>query len=339
MWRKKVVQESLSPDPNIQDPTSSQGLNRYSYCYGNPLMYTDPDGENPLLLIGLIIWDIGINMEMYGEETNNQTLCNIGNIVSTGGSILTGFGGLPLLPQMLLNSSMAGFNTALNGGSFEKGFVQTALPSAVLYGLNEIGNIHWSENCVATGRFDGSVMYPWHVRIKNLLPVFNYLDEHQSLLSGISNAIDMNLLPKSKLLPMYTNSTLEFNGNSLELVKHYDDGSISIGDCWHAQSGPFGCGRLPNGPYTGNNLRIRTDNPGMMKYRVGFSMDLTPPDGTDIIDDNGIIRNQLRIHPMGGNGTEGCIGIIDNHAGLMRFYNEIHNYLNRFHNITVNVYY
>lgn len=35
----------FSPDPQVQNPFSTQGYNRYSYCGNNPVMYTDPDGE------------------------------------------------------------------------------------------------------------------------------------------------------------------------------------------------------------------------------------------------------------------------------------------------------
>ena len=35
----------LSPDENIQNPDFSQNYNRYSYCYNNPLSYSDPSGE------------------------------------------------------------------------------------------------------------------------------------------------------------------------------------------------------------------------------------------------------------------------------------------------------
>lgn len=35
----------LNPDPFVQDPTSTQSFNRYSYCLNNPLRYTDPTGE------------------------------------------------------------------------------------------------------------------------------------------------------------------------------------------------------------------------------------------------------------------------------------------------------
>lgn len=35
----------LSPDPYVQNPENSQSYNRYSYCWNNPLKYTDPNGE------------------------------------------------------------------------------------------------------------------------------------------------------------------------------------------------------------------------------------------------------------------------------------------------------
>ena len=35
----------LNPDPLVQDPTSTQSFNRYSYCLNNPLRYTDPTGN------------------------------------------------------------------------------------------------------------------------------------------------------------------------------------------------------------------------------------------------------------------------------------------------------
>ena len=40
-----VLGRMLSPDNFVQDPSSSQSYNRYSYCWNNPLKYTDPSGE------------------------------------------------------------------------------------------------------------------------------------------------------------------------------------------------------------------------------------------------------------------------------------------------------
>lgn len=45
----------LSPDNYVSTPFGTQGYNRYSYAMNNPLSYTDPDGNNPLLIAALII--------------------------------------------------------------------------------------------------------------------------------------------------------------------------------------------------------------------------------------------------------------------------------------------
>ena len=39
-----VLGRFLSPDPMVQAPYDTQGLNRYAYVRNNPLRYTDPSG-------------------------------------------------------------------------------------------------------------------------------------------------------------------------------------------------------------------------------------------------------------------------------------------------------
>ena len=39
-------QRFMNPDPDIQDPSNAQNLNRYTYCLNNPLKYIDPSGED-----------------------------------------------------------------------------------------------------------------------------------------------------------------------------------------------------------------------------------------------------------------------------------------------------
>jgi len=62
-----VLGRFLSPDPYVQAPDFSQSFNRYSYCLNNPLIYTDPDGENPFLIAaliyGLFFTDIGYDIQ------------------------------------------------------------------------------------------------------------------------------------------------------------------------------------------------------------------------------------------------------------------------------------
>jgi RHS repeat-associated protein len=48
----------LSPDNYVQDASGTQNFNRYSYCFNNPMLYTDPSGELPWLIpviIGAVV--------------------------------------------------------------------------------------------------------------------------------------------------------------------------------------------------------------------------------------------------------------------------------------------
>ncbi|RPJ39028.1 MAG: hypothetical protein EHM35_03240, partial [Planctomycetaceae bacterium] len=44
-WYEPYLNQFLSPDSIIPDPANPQSLNRYMYCLGNPLKYTDPTGH------------------------------------------------------------------------------------------------------------------------------------------------------------------------------------------------------------------------------------------------------------------------------------------------------
>ena len=59
----------LSVDNYVQNPDYTQCFNRYSYCFNNPLKYTDPDGENPLLFIAkayfLFFTETGYELQKY----------------------------------------------------------------------------------------------------------------------------------------------------------------------------------------------------------------------------------------------------------------------------------
>ncbi len=65
-----ILGRMLSPDVVIQDEQSSQAYNRYSYCFNNPLRFTDPSGyvvdwyeKN-----GVIIWDDYVTSEANTPE-------------------------------------------------------------------------------------------------------------------------------------------------------------------------------------------------------------------------------------------------------------------------------
>jgi len=58
-----VIGRFFSPDPQVQNPFSTQGLNRYTYCGNNPVMYMDEDGEFAWIIpviSGLV--NLGVNI-------------------------------------------------------------------------------------------------------------------------------------------------------------------------------------------------------------------------------------------------------------------------------------
>jgi RHS repeat-associated protein len=50
-----VLARFLGIDPYVQAPDFTQSYNRYAYGLNNPFKYTDPEGENPVLIAAIII--------------------------------------------------------------------------------------------------------------------------------------------------------------------------------------------------------------------------------------------------------------------------------------------
>ena len=66
-----VLGRMLSPDIAIQDDYNAQAYNRYSYCFNNPLRFTDPSGyfvENPPYYFMLLNPDKILLKYYYGVE-------------------------------------------------------------------------------------------------------------------------------------------------------------------------------------------------------------------------------------------------------------------------------
>jgi hypothetical protein len=61
-----VVGRFLSPDNYVQAADFSQSYNRYSYCWNNPLKYTDPSGEFLTWNFGKGGFSIGFNLTPIG---------------------------------------------------------------------------------------------------------------------------------------------------------------------------------------------------------------------------------------------------------------------------------
>ena len=112
----------LSPDNYVQDATSTQSYNRYSYALNNPLKYRDPSGE--LIWIPIIIGAVigGTSGYMIGHASGAIGLDMAGYIA--GGALIGGLSG----------GAAVGVSAA-GGGAMLAGAVAGAVGGAGFNGL------------------------------------------------------------------------------------------------------------------------------------------------------------------------------------------------------------
>ena len=65
-----VIGRMLSPDVAIQDEHNMQAYNRYSYCFNNPLRFTDPSGYVVSDGLGYLDWNYLIDVEFDNLRIN-----------------------------------------------------------------------------------------------------------------------------------------------------------------------------------------------------------------------------------------------------------------------------
>ncbi|WP_197018925.1 FG-GAP-like repeat-containing protein [Xylanibacter brevis] len=104
----------VSPDSYVLDPSNSQCYNRYSYCLNNPLSYTDPDGENPLLVAAVVAGLVGGGVNLAANWNNCdgflQCLAAFSVGAAAGASVLFTGGGS--LGSIIATSAVCGAATS-----------------------------------------------------------------------------------------------------------------------------------------------------------------------------------------------------------------------------------
>ena len=109
-----LVGAFVSPDPNIQMPDHTQGLNRYTYCMNNPLLYVDPSGYTILSNFGHWIgknWKSIVTIATTIAVVAVVTVATAGMGTLAAGAIVGGAGGF----------ASGSLGSWLNGGSFLQG--------------------------------------------------------------------------------------------------------------------------------------------------------------------------------------------------------------------------
>jgi RHS repeat-associated protein len=131
----------LRPDKYVQDHTNSQSYNRYSYCWNNPMKYTDPSGE--------IIWAPIIIGAMIGGFAN-YTMQGLSGNINNPWDGFKAFG-IGALAGAAAGGVGAGVNAAIAGGSFGSGFIGTSAVSST-------GFIAGAATGVSAGAISGFIL-------------------------------------------------------------------------------------------------------------------------------------------------------------------------------------
>lgn len=128
----------LSCDNYVQAPDNSQNFNRYSYCFNNPLKYTDPDG-NIVISLGVASAIAMVAGDMMYAAHNKENVLKAGLISGASAAATIGigsiFGKVGSLGHELCRACAHGFSSgvfsAIEGNSFGSGFVSGATSSLI----------------------------------------------------------------------------------------------------------------------------------------------------------------------------------------------------------------
>lgn len=129
----------LQTDNEVQDLTDAQNYNRYGYCLNNPLKYTDPSGNHPIVIAVIISAMLYVGKALiFNEHINAMGL--ITSSLTTGFTAVATFGigtmvntignfALKTTVQTLAHGVFNGGLAAISGGNFWQGFAAGAVSS------------------------------------------------------------------------------------------------------------------------------------------------------------------------------------------------------------------
>ncbi|MBL7712749.1 MAG: hypothetical protein JNL13_09805 [Chitinophagaceae bacterium] len=175
----------LRPDNYVQDPTNTQSYNRFSYCWNNPMKYTDPSGELvwfvPLIYAGVnLAFDLAMKdgkMD-FGQIATSLITGAVGGALGGATSFSAAVGGamisqmnrflpsIPLIqsqnfnlsasPMFGMGSSGFNFGGSFNASGMIGNFAYSASVSAGYNsGMSSLGEAAGGSGYVSGGGFAG----------------------------------------------------------------------------------------------------------------------------------------------------------------------------------------
>jgi hypothetical protein len=123
-----VTRRVISPDNYIQAPDNTQSFNRYSYCFNNPLKYTDPSGDLifvPILIAAAIGGVVNVDIQsLNGNIDYNKS--GWGWDVATAFGIGAAAGAVSVAVPQAMGTFM-GYGLTTATGGLASGFVPGAI--------------------------------------------------------------------------------------------------------------------------------------------------------------------------------------------------------------------
>ncbi|GHT79689.1 hypothetical protein AGMMS50262_23680 [Bacteroidia bacterium] len=155
-----AVGRFLSPDPYVQDPFFGQSFNRYSYALNNPFKYTDPSGEFPWLIVGIVA---GFTYLLNAQANRDKTPDADGNVPTSGDLSKWEFNPFNWFKSKSGNPNPTGGVVITVGGSSDGSFYMNGSVGNIYGPMPTVGyssNQGWGIGMSNNG--NTNMYYPWY---------------------------------------------------------------------------------------------------------------------------------------------------------------------------------
>jgi RHS repeat-associated protein len=136
-----VTRRVISPDNYIQAPDNTQSFNRYSYCWNNPLKYTDPSGDLifvPILIAAAIGGVVNVGIQSINGNINYNK-SGWGWDVAAAFGIGAAAGAVSVAVPQALGTFM-GYGLTTATGGIASGFIPGAIAGTSSGFVGSFGN-------------------------------------------------------------------------------------------------------------------------------------------------------------------------------------------------------